>query len=109
MLVIPFKAQEITGLFVAQVANPDDYVIGQSYEAQAIDERGHSHRVMAKINDKRGARGRWARRRHRGLDVVSPKQVVQAGDGCGAPDGCVWAVMVVVVEPAVKGCGAFSG
>jgi hypothetical protein len=39
---------------------------------------------------------------------VSPEQVVQAGDGCLAPDACVSSVMVVAVEPAVKGRGAFS-
>jgi hypothetical protein len=41
--------------------------------------------------------------------VVGPKQVVRAGDGCLAPDACVLAAMVVGEEPAVKGCGAFSG
>ena len=57
MLVIPFKAQEIAGLFVVRVANPDDYEIGPSYAAQAIDERGRPHSVIAKINDKRGGQG----------------------------------------------------
>jgi hypothetical protein len=57
MLVIPYKAQEITGLFVVQVANPGDYEIGQSYKAQAVDERGRPHPVMATINGKRGPRG----------------------------------------------------
>jgi transposase len=40
--------------------------------------------------------------------VVSPEQVVQAGDGCLSPEGLVSAAMVVVPEPSVKGCGAFS-
>src|SRR5690242_18064950 len=39
--------------------------------------------------------------------AVSPKQVVQAGDGWLPADGLVSSVMVVVVEPAVKGGGAF--
>ena len=39
--------------------------------------------------------------------VVSPEQVVQAGGWGLSADGLVFAVMVVVVEPAVKGCGAF--
>jgi hypothetical protein len=37
---------------------------------------------------------------------VRPGEVVQAGDGCLSPEGLVSAVMVVVVEPAVKGGGA---
>lgn len=40
--------------------------------------------------------------------VASPKQVVQAGDGVRSPEGLVSAAMVVVPEPAVKGCGAFG-
>ena len=38
---------------------------------------------------------------------VGPEQVVQAGDGRLAADGSVSAVMVVAVDPAVKGGGAF--
>jgi hypothetical protein len=37
---------------------------------------------------------------------VSPEQVVQACDGRLVADGAVSAAMVVVPEPAVKGCGA---
>ena len=40
--------------------------------------------------------------------VVGPEQVVQLLDGCLWPDGCVWSVMIVLPEPAVQGCGAFS-
>jgi hypothetical protein len=37
---------------------------------------------------------------------VRPEEVVQAGDGCLSPEGLVSAVMVVVVEPGVRGGGA---
>jgi len=45
----------------------------------------------------------------RGPLAVRPEQVgslVEAGDRGLAAEGAVWAVMVVVVQPAVKGGGA---
>jgi uncharacterized membrane protein len=51
-------------------------------------------------------RGRVAVIHGDGELAVRPEEVVQAGDGCLSPEGLVSAVMVVVVEPAVKGGGA---
>ena len=44
----------------------------------------------------------------RGSLVVSPKEVVHAGDGCLSPECLVSAAMVVFPKPAVKRAGAFG-
>jgi hypothetical protein len=51
MLKIPFEAQELGNRFRMQVPNPDDYKVGQSYAAQAVDP---TYPVRATIEAKHG-------------------------------------------------------
>jgi len=52
--VIPFDAQETTNRFPElKVANADDYEVGKSYEAQAVDSDG-PYDVLATIEAKHG-------------------------------------------------------
>lgn len=53
MLVIRFAAQEAGSRFRVDVPNPDDYEVGQSYEAEAEDPDG-SYPVVATIEAKYG-------------------------------------------------------
>src|SRR5215213_7626514 len=53
----------------------------------------------------------WCNLGERRWLAVSPEQVVafgEPGDRGFAAEGCVFAAMVVVVDPAVKGRGAFA-
>jgi hypothetical protein len=53
MLVIPFASQELTNRFRLEVPNPEDYDIGESYPARAVDPDG-AYPVLATIEGKDG-------------------------------------------------------
>ncbi len=55
MLVIPFETQETGNRFLGlTVPNPDDYAVGQSYPAHAVDPDG-AYPVLATIHAISGA------------------------------------------------------
>jgi hypothetical protein len=93
----------VISLFLFWLPDTNPPSASEPPEAVAEDPKPHGEQTNATPGPKLKARIRaWLR----APLAVGPKEVVQAGDGCLAPECLVSSAMVVFPQPAVKGSGA---